>query len=251
METVGLIYTVIIIIYRVLIFVMGSQEKAIPEDIPQHPYEMENVNEDTTIGQLMEGVGVNSSIVMKWAGSVNKYAYELTSPPELPSKFEALGLDQVKETPLSECSSEEVLALIGWYWYESGENKEIFTKGNNKQKERKEIPEIKKYYSITHRFDTELDRVNIQSLGMSIYSKESGGIDWSGFDLVDGAEEKEGAVYYPPNVEDGVVLMFSNGKGYYCCHSEGDIKPIDEWFRTVFNNWSDEGIVPLQLNDFD
>jgi hypothetical protein len=230
---------------------MTHQREAIPEDLPRHPSEVEGIDEKTTIGQLMDGGSIDLSIQMKWAGSVNEYAYELTSPPGLPSKYEGSSTDEVKQIRISECSPGEIVALIGWYWYTSGDNKAIFNKEDKKaqQRDAQNIEEIKQKYSIIHRFDTGLDRVHLQALCMSIYSKETGGIDWDGYDLVDG--DQEAAVCYPPNVEDVSVVIFNDGRGYYCCHSEADVKLVDEWFRAEFSDWTDSGLTPLQLDDFD
>lgn len=231
---------------------MNGQREAIPEHIPQHPSGIEEVAEGLSVGQLMDGGGIDMSIIMKWAEYVNEYAYELTPPPELPTGFEDLTLSQVRDIPLSECSAEEIVMLIGWYWYHSGENEAIFHKDNpeEKQNEHQTVEDIKKEYRIIHRFDTKLDRININALAMSIYSEESDGIDWDGFNRVEGSET-EGAVFYPPTVEDTAVLIFNNGRGYYCCQSDVDVKPVDQWFRTEFENWSEEGIVPLQLDSLD
>lgn len=231
---------------------MNSQREAIPEDIPQHPIDTHDIADDFTLGQLMNGDEINLSIIMQWAGYINEYAYELTPPPERPAEFDDLTLSQVKDVLVSKCSAEQIVMLIGWYYYHSGENKEIFHKDNpeEQQKETQTVEDIKKEYRIIHRFDTKLDRINIDALAMSIFSEESGGIDWDGFDRVEGSAS-EGAVYYPPSVENAGVLIFNNGRGYYCCENERDVKPVNEWFRKEFERWSEENIFPLQPDNSD
>ena len=229
---------------------MGNQREAIPDQIPQHPSQAEDIDGEITLGKLMEGEKIDLSIIMRWAEAVNKYAYELTPPPEPPLEFEEPTPSEIKNVLVSEYSSEELVILIGWYWYHSGKNKYIFREDRSKEQENetRSVGEIKKSYPIIHRFDTELDRINMNGLKISVCSQDLGGIDWNHVEQVE-RSEGEAAIFYPPDMKDVAVLLFDNGRGYYCCHSEGDVNPVDKWFRTEFNNWVEENIVPLQFDE--
>ncbi len=108
------------------------------------------------------------------------------------------------------------------------------------------VTEFLEEYNVTERFETELDRVHVQSLGMEIHGTEPRGairhdlIQW---------EDGHACVYYPPNVEFSAVLMFPTGWGYYCCQSPRDLDEIDEWFTEKFNEYVEDGFVPVQLNE--
>ncbi len=229
---------------------MRNHDHTIPDQIPDHPSEAEECADDLTLGQLMDGDGIDLSTVMTWAECVNDYAYAVAPPPALPSKFDHLSVSQVRELPVSSCSSEDLIRLIGWYWYHSGENKSIFHKGHPEapQEAIQTVEEVTRDYNVAHRFDTKLDRLNVDALAMSVYSEDGGGVDWDGFTHVEWTNG-DAAVFYPPAVSEAVVLVFDNGRGYYCCQSEADIKPVDEWFRTALTEWNSESIVPLQPED--
>ena len=229
---------------------MRNHDHALPKQIPNHPTQGDENANDLTLGQLMDGDGIDMSTVMTWAECVNEYAYALAPPPELPSEFDQLSLSQVTELPVSSCSSEDIVRLVGWYWYHSGENESIFHKEHPEasQDAIQTVEEIKQDYNLVHRFDTELDRINVDALAMSVYSEDGGGVDWDGFTHVE-RTNGDAAVFHPPVVSEAVVLVFDNGRGYYCCQSEADIKPVDEWFRAALTEWTTEGIVPLQVDD--
>ena len=109
------------------------------------------------------------------------------------------------------------------------------------------VTEFLDEYNVTSKFETELDRVHVQSLGMKIHPREHGRGSYE-YDLL-GEMDGKAAVYYPPTVDFSAVLFFQTGWGYYCCQSEADIKPVDEWFRAALTEWTTEGIVPLQVDD--
>jgi len=92
------------------------------------------------------------------------------------------------------------------------------------------VTEFLEDYNITSQFETGLDRVHVQSLGMKIHSLEYGCGDYE-FDLLDDMDGKA-AVFYPSSVEFSAVLFFQTGWGYYCCQSPRDVDEIHEWFET-------------------
>ncbi|WP_135852220.1 hypothetical protein [Halorussus salinus] len=103
---------------------MCSQNEAIPDDLPPHPCREEQIGDSITIEQLVEGDEIDLSVVMRWSEYVNEYASEITPPPELPTRFEESTVEQVEHTRLSDCSTDEIVALLGWhFWHESGEKK--------------------------------------------------------------------------------------------------------------------------------
>ena len=108
------------------------------------------------------------------------------------------------------------------------------------------VTELLEEYNVTERFETELDWVHVQSLGMEIHGTGPRGsirhdlIQW---------EDGHACVYYPPDVEYSAVLLFTRGWGYYCCQSPRDIDEIDDWFTEEFNEYVDDGFVPVQLDE--
>ncbi len=76
------------------------------------------------------------------------------------------------------------------------------------------VTEFLEDYNITSQFETGLDRVHVQSLGMEIHSLEYGCGDYE-FDLLDDMDGKA-AVFYPSSVDFSAVLFFQTGWGYYC-----------------------------------
>lgn len=229
---------------------MSYQPEAIPDDLPPHPSEAGAVDGKLTIEEWVDGDGVDPTVTMRWSGHATEYARALSPPPGLPPRFEDSPDRQVKDTPLSECTPEEIVALTGWYMWHESDARDLFEP--NDPTDRRDDPptaeEFVRTYRIAHRFDTDHDRVHLQALGMTIYSREDGGVDWTGFDLIDG-DEREAAVYYPPNPDDAAVLLFDDGRGYYCCRREADVETVDEWFRAAFDRWTDEGLVPVQFDD--
>ena len=112
------------------------QNEAIPDDLPAHPCREECLGDSVTIRQLVEGDEVDLSLVMRWSKYVNEYASEMTPPPGLPARFEDPTVEQVESTRVSECSTDEIVALLGWYlWHESDET-ELFQDGPEETEER-------------------------------------------------------------------------------------------------------------------
>ncbi|MFC7081512.1 hypothetical protein [Halorussus caseinilyticus] len=105
---------------------MGYREDAIPEELPQHPSRDGTLGDDVTIGQLNDGDGIAGELLMRWSGVVNEYAHALSSSPEPPSRFEDSSVEEVRDVPIGECSTDELVALIAWYWYQSGERESLF-----------------------------------------------------------------------------------------------------------------------------
>ena len=100
-------------------------------------------------------------------------------------------------------------------------------------------------YNISSKFETGLDRVHVQALGMEIHSLEHGRGDYE-FDLLDDMDGKA-AVFYPPNVDFSAVLFFQTGWGYYCCQSPRDVDEIHEWFENELESAAegDDSLIDL------
>ncbi len=102
------------------------QNDEIPDDLPPHPCREEQLGDGVTIRRLIEGDEIDPSVVMRWSKYVNEYASEVTPPPELPTRLEDSTVEQVENTDVSDCSTDEIVALLGWhFWHESGE-RELF-----------------------------------------------------------------------------------------------------------------------------
>ena len=111
----------------------------------------------------------------------------------------------------------------------------------NLGREPDEISDFLAEYNITESFETSLDRVNVNALGISIYSEDHGRANYD-FRIM----EETGAAVYETEVELSSVLMFPTGWGYYCCQSPQDLPEVREWFEYELENYYDDGIIPLQ-----
>jgi len=114
------------------------------------------------------------------------------------------------------------------------------------------VTEFLDEYNVTSKFETELDRVHVQSLGMKIHPREHGRGSYE-YDLL-GEMDGKAAVYYPPTVDFSAVLFFQTGWGYYCCQSPRDVESIHEWFENELSEATEneDNLIELpdiQLND--
>lgn len=101
-------------------------------------------------------------------------------------------------------------------------------------------------YSVNEPFDTSMERVNVQSLGMSVHPLEHGRGSYE-YELLDGMDGSV-AIYDPP-VEFSSVLMFETGWGYYCCQSIQDVEEIESWFEDNLEDYRQEEIQLIDLSD--
>jgi hypothetical protein len=111
----------------------------------------------------------------------------------------------------------------------------------NLGREPDEVSEFLDEYNVTDSFETALDRVNVNALGISIYSEDHGRADYD-FRIM----EETGAAIYETEVELSSVLMFPTGWGYYCCQSSQDLSKVREWFEGELEEYHIDGIMPLQ-----
>lgn len=102
-------------------------------------------------------------------------------------------------------------------------------------------------YNVTEPFETDMDKVNVQALGMNIHSLEHGRGTYE-YELLDGMDGRAAA--YDPEVEFSSVLMFESGWGYYCCQSPQDLSDVREWFEDNFDEYAEAEITPIQNSDF-
>ncbi|MFB6241959.1 MAG: hypothetical protein ABEJ36_04105 [Candidatus Nanosalina sp.] len=113
--------------------------------------------------------------------------------------------------------------------------------------EPKPVTEYLSEFSVTEPFETDLDRVNVQSLGMSIHSLEHGRGTYD-YELLEGMEG--GAALYDPPPDFSSVLMFETGWGYYCCQSPQDLEEVRGWFEENFSEYAEAEITPIQSSNW-
>lgn len=101
-------------------------------------------------------------------------------------------------------------------------------------------------FNVNEQFDTDLDRVNVQSLGMNIHPLEHGRGSYD-YELLDGMEGS--VAIYDPSIEFSSVLMFETGWGYFCSQSPQDTAEIRDWFETELNDYREEEILLLNYSE--
>lgn len=84
------------------------------------------------------------------------------------------------------------------------------------------------------KFRTEPNLINLTSLGMVLEPD----YHWKTFESIEGD-----AAYYPhEEIEEGGVLLYTQGTGRYCAQNMDQLEEVERWFTVNFEEYRNDDI---------